>query len=692
MSVSDSRNNQNRYGDRMAVSVTGGVAATVLAWVSGVEALLWWHDGHGVGPGVLLAILVKHGPAPIRMFHGWQGAIPSVVAVLAGVLAGGAIFRWLTIPAERHVRGYILRRNPKEIARALKPQKGEPAGVRIHPAVQITEGLECRHTMLIGGSGGGKTTVLWPLIRQARDRGDKVLLFDSKGDFTEKLTGDFTLLSPTDARSSRWTLGQDVATHLDSQALCETLVPSSPDEKEPMWGNGARALLAGVINNVQRQQGQSWGFVALAQAMAATLVDYDLLKSIILEEDPAMIVLLGGEDAEFANRTTLGFLVQIAAQLKHVTNFGVGAADYAQNPAWSVRAWLAGKTTPTVVLGYRDSARSLSRAWTASLLEQIVRQLSDMPDAPPDQRRIWLILDEAPWMGRVPSITDALTTLRSKGVRIVLGIQSLAQTREIYGRETATIWSGQCASKVICATNTPEDQEWCSKLLGEREVERYQHQTSQQFWTDTGAQHSSSWQRVREPVLLPSTFGQELRVLPKGPRALLMSGGEAALLDWPFPSLQKHREPFIAARWVRAGYQRPVWGKLPPALPPIAGDRPEEPKPKGPKGPKGLEGSAKRQAPAQTPLSAPGPAVKKPDPTPAGKTSGGESLTDHAAQEIAGHVLDMALPGAGIAARILGIVAQAAPGPSQAAPPLTPGIPAAGHQQEERDDGREAEE
>ena len=69
-----------------------------------------------------------------------------------------------------------------------------------------------------------------------------------------------------------------------------------------------------------------------------------------------------------------------------------------------------------------------------------------------------------------------------------------------------------------------------------------------------------------------------------------------------------------------------------------------------------------------------------------------ETISDHAAQEVAEHVLDMSLPGAGIAARILGIVAQAAPA-AQTVPPLTPGLTAVGPQEEqERDDGREAEE
>ena len=679
--TNNSRNNPNLYGDRTGITIVVAVVAVVAGWVASIEALLWWHDGRVFGFGVLLSILIKWGLVPVREFRGWQGGIPLGVAILFGSVVGWGAWRWLTIQPERHVRGFVLHRDPRAIAAALKPGKTEAPGVLIHPEVQISQALETRHIMIVGGSGGGKTTILWPLIHQAQARGDRVLLFDSKGDFTENLGGAFTLLSPTDARSARWVLGNDILTAIDAHALTETLIQSPPGgDKEPMWTNGARALLLGVITDVQRRYGKKWGFRTLAQAVAASLADFETLKNIIAQEDPAMLSLLGGEDAKGPSRTTMGFLVQVATSVRHVINLGVAGADLSQNPGWAVRAWLSGKTPSVAVVGFRDSARSLSQTWASSLIEQIARQVSDMPDAAPQDRRIWLIVDEAPRAGRVPSITDALTTARSKGVRVILGIQSLAQIREVYTRETATVWAGQTASKIICQTTAPEDQKWCSDLLGEREVERYTHQFSQQTGSD-GGQHSSSWQRVREPVLLPASFGQELRVYQTGPRALLMSGGAAALLDWPFPTLQKHRPAYVAARWTQPGYARPVWGKAPPdvAAPPSAPDRPDNDK-------------GKPRGPAPTPPTpAPIPSGDLPD-FPAAPAAQ-ESPSDHLATEAVGHVLDAVVPGASLAARILGLAAQAAgqtpPASLQQTAPLLPGQ---GQEEEREDDGRGSEE
>lgn len=680
--TNNTRNNPNLYGDRTAMTIVVGVVALILGWIAGMEGVhAVAHHGHMLNADQMLGALAHWGPVPIHQW-GWQGAIPPALALLAGGLAAWGAWRFLTIPPERHVRGYILHHDPRAIAAALKPSKTDAPGVLIHPAVQISQALETRHVLLVGGSGGGKTTILWPLIQQAQARGDKVLLFDSKGDFTEKLAGQFTLLSPTDARSARWALGNDILTHLDAHALTETLIPSAPGgDKEPMWTNGARALLLGVITDVQRRNSKGWGFVTLASAIANALADFEVLKAIITREDPAMLSLLGGEDAAAPSRTTMGFLVQVATSVRHVINLGVGTDDLAhsKNPPWAVRSWLAGKAPPLAVVGFRESAKSLSQAWAASLIEQVVRQVSDMPDAAPQDRRIWLMVDEAPRTGKVPSITDALTTARSKGVRVILGIQSLAQVREAYTRETATVWAGQTASKIICQTTAPEDQKWCSDLLGEREVERYTHQLSQQSYnSEGGGQHSSSWQRVREPVLLPASFGQELRILPGGPRGLLMSGGEAALLDWSFPALQKHRPAYIAARWTQPGYQRPVWGKAPPdvAAPPSASVRPED------------KEKTKRREQAPAPLT---PAPVQGADFPATPGTPQERPGDHAAQEAATHGIEHALnavaPGAGLVARILALAGQA----TQAAPASgtqqpTPGIPDQA-QDEEREEG-----
>ncbi len=655
-------NDPNSHGMRTELSVVTAVLAAIGGWIAGAEATLWALAGRTYPPLVLWQVVVHWGLIPARW--GWAGYVPAATAALAAMGAGIGAWRLLTVEAERHVRGFVLHRDPKAIARALRPGKSEVPGICIHPKIQISARQETHHAMVVGGTGAGKTTILWPWIEQAILRQDRVLIFDSKGDFTQKVPEPFTLLSPTDARSSRWILGRDIRTPLEAQALAVTLIQEPPggSKSDPMWIQGSRALVAGMIVDLQTRFGEKWGLDHLAYECAAALADFERLKALTLREAPLCIMLLGGEDAEGPNRTTMGFLSQIVSAFTTLIHLGVSANDMKANPAWSVREWLAGKTPNTVVLGFRgEQSLEMSQGYAASVIERVVRQCGGFADTAPEKRRIWLCVDEAPEAGRVPSITRALTTLRSKGVRVVLGFQTLASVRETYSRDTAQIWEGQCDVKIIGKLGAEADQEWASKLLGEREVDRYQHQVSQQSHSDAGGQHNASWQRVREPVLLPSMFGQELGMQKDrrgnllGTMALMLAGGEAAVLRWPLTPRINLREPIVDARWIAPGYKPPAWGKNPPTVAPqLAGALP-----------KTGEQTADEKKPEQETTTTTTVMAQDPDlPTIPGQQAEQETPGEHLAGGMLEHVLDVALPGAGLAAKILGLVGDASPSPA----------------------------
>ncbi len=653
-------NDPNNYGMRTELSVVAAAMAAIGGWIAGAEATLRWLAGHTYPPLVLWQVVVHWGLVPARW--GWWGSLPPATAILAALGAGIGAWRLLTVESERHVRGFILNRDPRAIARVLRPGKSEAPGIYIHPNVAISIRQETHHFMVIGGTGAGKTTILWPWIQQAIARQDRVLIFDSKGDFTQKVPEPYTLLSPTDARSSRWIIGRDIRTPLEAQALAVTLIQEPPggSKADPMWIQGSRALVAGMIVDLQTRFGEKWGLDHLAYECAAALADFERLKALTIREAPLCVMLLGGEDAEGPNRTTMGFLSQIVASFTNIIHLGVSANDMKANPAWSVREWLAGKTPNTVVIGFRgEQSLEMSQGFAASIIERVVRQIGGFPDAAPEKRRIWLCIDEAPEAGRIPSITRALTTLRSKGVRTILGFQTLASVRETYSRDTAQIWEGQTDVKIIGKLTAEADQEWASRLLGEREVDRYVHTLSQQSHSDNGGQHSATWQRIREPILMPSSFGQELGMQKDrrgnllGTRALVLAGGEAAVLRWPLTPRTTLREPIVDARWIRPGYQAPPWGRDPPLVAPqlagaLAKTGEQTDKPKKPAPEQTTTVTTVTTDPADLPAI---PGQQEPQES---------SPTERVAEGVLEHALDVAAPGAALAARILGMVADTA--------------------------------
>jgi hypothetical protein len=654
--------------DRPIVSAISAAVGGALGYAGGVEMLARFA---GPSRAFLPPRDLAHAVYEIaRTYHGILpmpfGWAPAALG-LAG-LVGAGVGGWIaaTRPSERPIpgRGYVLQRDPAAIGRALQVGRGEVPGVHIHPGVQISQREECNHFLIVGGTGAGKTTVLWPILDQIRARGDKMIIFDSKGDFTQSWPGvgerDFVLLSPTDKRSARWQIGADIRTRLEAQTLAETLIPTT--EKDPMWSNGARALLVGLISDLQTRAPGRWGFAELAQVVASALTDFQTLKDILAREDPAALHIIGGADAKTKtpSKTAHSFIVNLGAFMSSVISLGVGADDLKDNQTWSVRRWLAGKTPPVAILGFRKSVKGVNQSFISSLIEQVVLQIGDMPDAAPDKRRIWLVLDECPQAGKIPTITDSLTTLRSKGVRVIIGMQSLAQVRESYSKDTATTWAGSCGIQVIGKLGSDEDQAWASKVLGDHEVERFVGQVSMTAGAGA-AQRNQSWERVREPVLMPASFAQEFRLIKNwlgqmiGPRLLVIAGGEAAILDWRFPAITKRRPARVAARWIGVGYRRPIWGKEPPKVI-------EETKEAGGEG-KEIEGQGKNEKAQdreghRTVNEVPRAAMEAAaDPVERAADKEGEVVADAAGE----HMIDLAIPGMGLVAKITGLAADAVP-------------------------------
>ncbi|MBU2766525.1 type IV secretion system DNA-binding domain-containing protein [Acidithiobacillus ferrivorans] len=578
-------------------------------------------------------------PDPLILLHNALhplafGFMPPILAGVLAVFAGVAAFKGLYIEPMTHIRGIKLKNNVKELSTALKPLNSNK-GIFIHPQIQIAEQQECRHMMFLGGSGSGKTSILWPMINQAAARNDKCIIFSFKSDFQEKCEFDFDLLAPWDSRSVRWQLGKDIRTRLHAESLANTLVPMPA--KDQIWAQGAQGLLTAVISRLQKTQGVKWGFAELSQAVAKALSNYNHLLAVVMHESPIAKAYLMGQDS----KTTASFLAQMASGLAPVINIGV--AEYtSEGKAWSVTDWLAGRKANAAIIGYLPSADKISKSWASSIIEQIVSKVLDMSDCDPAERRICMFLDEVPQAGKVPSITTALEAARSKGMRIWLGMQSISQSEKEYDRETPIIWAGQTNIKIIANLSSPSDQKWASDLLGERELERWQHQTSVSISDSQGGSRSGGFQRVKEHVIMPSQFGSDLHVIENvGVKALILTGKHASIVQWGFPKLQRMRPAVCYAKWTLPSFERPDWGAVPPKV-----DTPE------PVATPMTQAETTTQAPAQQNLQE---AVD----TNAGKVAATETddatESETAADILKDHIVDAIIPGASMLLKAFGV-------------------------------------
>ena len=590
------------------------------------------------------------------------GVLPAIAGA-AGAAAAGAI-GWYGVhqEAERHVRGPRLHKlDHRPAAKALKPKR-KAQGISIHPLIPISEEQECRHTLLLGGSGSGKTSIIWPVINQSVERGDRCLIFSFKGDFQQKAGFTFSLLAPWDSRSVRWLIGRDIDTRMKAESLAKTLCPD-PEKGEKIWAQGAQGLLTAVIASVQHDPSYKngrWGFHELAKACSLALSDYDFLVKTVMERSPLAKAFLMGKDS----KTTASYLAQMASGLSDVVNLGVADASSRGKP-WSVSDWLAGRTPNAAILGYLPAVEGLSKAYCSTIIEQIVTQILSFDDCDPDERRIWLFLDEVPQAGKIPSITSALEAARSKGCRVALGMQGVAQLEEHgYSKNTLDIWSGQCGIKIVSNLSTPRDQKWASDLLGERDITRYQRTITN---SNSSGSNSGIYQPITERLMMPGEFKEELRVTDIGPRALLLAPGANALLQWNFPRLQIYRKARIDADWTLPGYARPVWGAVPPKT-----GTPSQ-------GTESAAAASMAQASSAQTVQIIEQQPESTPPTPAPVTDSG--LADLAGDHVVSAGLDSMLPGAGALFELMSNAAE--PGPATPAPATRQQQQAQEHEEED---------
>jgi type IV secretion system protein VirD4 len=104
------------------------------------------------------------------------------------------------------------------------------------------------------------------------------------------------------------------------------------------------------------------------------------------------------------------------------------------------------------------------------VLTQLFRTLERSPETfPPEctnRKKVGIFLDEFPRLGKMDVITNAASTLRSKGVTMLLVMQSLAQLDLIYGHETSRVIMDNMDFIAIFKITDPESQKYFSDLIG----------------------------------------------------------------------------------------------------------------------------------------------------------------------------------------------------------------------------------
>lgn len=443
---------------------------------------------------------------------------PSIAAV--GTLALLLLFASLGArnkSDEDHLRGSKIA-DAKMLKKLLKK---EPASIHFG-GVPFPFADENRHLLLAGAPGSGKSVAIQTLLASIRGRGDRAIVVDLGGSYTSRFAraGD-ALLNPFDERTKHWSPFAEGMQPWEIEAMARSLVPGG-EGSDKIWSDLAKTTMAGLIEQCQ-QQGMATNHHL---AGLATCGDPDLLAK-VLEGHPAHALI--NSDSKQTVGSILTNLGERGAGLRYLH-------PEADKNGFSVGQWVR-EGKGWLFLGLQISQREALKNILAAQIDVACRAVLDLP--PDERRRVWLIVDELPLLGKVNSITEFLTNARKNGGAAVLGIQALSQLREIYGRDGATTMLSCMGSQLIFRTPDPETADYMSKVIGEHEIKR---RNRSQGKTEQGISKNEQEQITNSRIVMAA----ELQNLPSLAGYFNLIGDRpTARIKLDIPRLSEVQKPFI---------------------------------------------------------------------------------------------------------------------------------------------------
>ena len=557
------------WGSALAV---GGLAAAGVAFVSGV--LLWRNLPMLPAPSasfkdVVSAIAASgvHRIVPFLFsdtaagFHryiqeiGQEGKAHLLYTRLwaaggLGAVAGFFACKSAATPYDgiMHSRGRQLIEGGRAVQMAqstLAAQvKAVGADLKIHPEIIFTREQWSKHLLIFGAIGGGKTTIILPVLKQLFARNDKALIFDVKGDFTAKFP-TAALVAPWHKGGMPWAIGRDIATLQDAILFAEQVIAES---KDPMWAAAARQVFVGLVVDLQRRKPKRWGWQDLYDQLSIS--DEAELELLMERCNPMGLRSVSGQ-----NTTTSGILINMVAGLQWIASLAQAWGNPKEGEGISFVEWLFDENAAQrqIILQGNGRFEQMMQGYASTIITMLASRINSPEFSESRTRKIWFVLDEFPQLGKV-KYQPLIEVGRSKGVRVVIGLQDINQVIKVYSEQDANSLLSMVGTKIVAQIAPGETAKKVSELIGEREVERTNISVS---GSGSGSSSTTMTNRESLKVMYDSQLSYELGNRPEmgGIVALMINNDSpyVSMLTWPHDSTPDVRASYDEAEWVNGG-------------------------------------------------------------------------------------------------------------------------------------------
>jgi type IV secretory pathway TraG/TraD family ATPase VirD4 len=362
-----------------------------------------------------------------------------------------------------------------------------------------------KHTMLIGGTGCGKTTLFYHFVSQLKrsmTKDDVMIIFDSKGDFYSKFldkSTDYVIGNSKQyaATSQHWNIYKEILSDgwderdftINTQEVCKSFFEErTKNTTNAFFPNAARDLLAAIITTFIREgikdktvkkeffyNSKLREFLNLSN----TKMIMDLLKN--TPDANAVMSYISGDNAQ-----SQGVLAEMYSIMREIL-IGV----FAERGMFSMREFVRNKGRRTIFIEYDLSI--------GSMLTPVYRLMFDLAlkealGRNKSQGNVYLICDEFKLLPHLRHIDDGVNFGRSLGVKVFAGIQSIEQLYEIYGQSRGRNIAAGFSSVYAFRSNDTATRDFVSGLFGQNIVlEQYRRLDNQMIEEKRNGQTVEDW-------------------------------------------------------------------------------------------------------------------------------------------------------------------------------------------------------
>ncbi len=306
---------------------------------------------------------------------------------------------------------------------------------------------------------------------------ESAVIHDIKGENWTLTSGwrstfsDCIRFDPTDARSPRYNplleVRRGACEVRDAQNIADILVdPEGSLERRSHWEKTGHALLVGVILHVlYAEEDKTLAGCAKFlsdpdRTFAATL--RLMMSTSHLGDHPHPVVAQAARELQNKSENERSGVLSTALSFLSLYRDPV-VAEVTSVSDWTVEGLVMGERPMSLYLACPPSDVSRTKPLMRLVLNQIARRLTEQePDL--SRRKLLLMLDEFPALGRLDFFETALAFMAGYGVRAFLVAQSLNQIEKAYGPNNAIL--DNCHVRVAFATNDERTAKRISEALG----------------------------------------------------------------------------------------------------------------------------------------------------------------------------------------------------------------------------------